>query len=454
MTTQAAAPTSLMQFDCGNVTEIPQTECETLVALYEASDGENWTDNTNWLVTNTPCSWYGITCDEGNVSNLELSLNNLTGLIPPEISNLSMLTELNLSMNWQLSGSIPPEIGSLTALTYLGLSWNKLSGSIPSEFGNLTELTELNLAGNQLSGSIPPEIGDLTALTSLYLGLNQLTDPIPSEIGNLTALTVLNLRTNLLSDPIPPEIGNLIALTKLDVAWNQLTGPIPLGIVNLTTLEWLDLSNNQLSGVIPMELGDLTSLMGLYLNNNQLSGELPVALTSLTQLDEFHFFSTDLCVPPTGAVPEWLDGISDVQGTGITCSIYIYLPLTLRNYIQYFEGPWEVEPNDTWQQANGPLISGRDYYGYPNDARDYFSIYTRQAGEITVNLTGHTGEGVQLQLWHGQPQSDGSNRVAFTSTSPYQLTHTGAAGWYYIYIYTPEGHNEHTRYTLRVTYPQ
>jgi len=132
----------------------------------------------------------------------------------------------------------------------------------------------------------------------------------------------------------------------------------------------------------------------------------------------------------------------------------VYLPLTLRDYVHYFDGPWEIEPNNTYQQANGPLISGDDYYGYPNDARDYFSIYTRQAGEITVNLTGHTGQGVQLQLWYGPPRADGSNRVGVKNTSPYQITYTGSAGWYYIYIYTESGHNEDARYTLRVTYPE
>ena len=52
--------------------------------------------------------------------------------------------ELNLSHN-QLTGSIPPEIGNLTNLTYLNLESNQLTGSIPSEIGNLTNLTELKL---------------------------------------------------------------------------------------------------------------------------------------------------------------------------------------------------------------------------------------------------------------------------------------------------------------------
>ncbi|MDX9953367.1 MAG: hypothetical protein RBT75_04695, partial [Anaerolineae bacterium] len=109
-----------------------------------------------------------------------------------------------------------------------------------------------------------------------------------------------------------------------------------------------------------------------------------------------------------------------------------YLPLTLRDYLQYFEGPWEVEPNDTYLQANGPLISGRDYRGYPDDERDYFSIYLRKPGPLTIDLTDHTGQAVQLQLFY----QGIDNRVAFDTVPPYTITHTGQPGWYYIYIYT------------------
>ena len=58
---------------------------------------------------------------------------------------------LNLSNN-QLTGSIPPEIGNLTNLTYLRLDDNQLTGPIPPEIGNLTNMTYLNLESNQLTG--------------------------------------------------------------------------------------------------------------------------------------------------------------------------------------------------------------------------------------------------------------------------------------------------------------
>jgi hypothetical protein len=127
----------------------------------------------------------------------------------------------------------------------------------------------------------------------------------------------------------------------------------------------------------------------------------------------------------------------------------IFLPLTLRDYIAYFEGPWEQEPNNNYLQANGPLRSGRYYYGYPNDEKDYFSIYLRTGGTITIDLTNHTGQGVQLQLFY---QST-NNRVDYDLDAPYHITYTGPAGWYYIYIYTAGGYNTTTPYTLRVTYP-
>ena len=40
------------------------------------------------------------------------------------------------------------------------LGGNELSGPVPPELGNLTNLTELALYWNELSGPIPPELGN------------------------------------------------------------------------------------------------------------------------------------------------------------------------------------------------------------------------------------------------------------------------------------------------------
>ena len=112
------APVSSLQaqgFDCNGVTEIPVIECEALVALYNSTDGPNWYINTDWVMTNTPCSWPAVTCALGRVSRLLVTGNNLTGTIPSELGNLSSLTLLSLSGN-NLTGTIPPELGSLSNL--------------------------------------------------------------------------------------------------------------------------------------------------------------------------------------------------------------------------------------------------------------------------------------------------------------------------------------------------
>ena len=224
------------------------TDRDVLVALFWAANGDKWTNNDNWLSDAPLGTWYGVTADKsGRVIELDLWHNNLSGTIPPELGNLTALTNLRLSGN-NLNGTVPPELSNLTALTNLYLGWNRLSGTIPPELGNLTALTYLGLSDNQLSGTVPP------------------------ELSNLTALTNLRLRSNELSGTIPPELGNLTALTALYLGWNQLSGTIPPELSNLTALTALSLSDNQLSGTVPPELGNLANLDTLYLAGNRLTG--------------------------------------------------------------------------------------------------------------------------------------------------------------------------------------
>ena len=135
--------------NCADVTGIPQSECNALVALYNSTDGGNWTHNQNWLQTDTPCSWYGVTCSSGTVTDLGLGENQLSGSIPAELGKLSNLTYLDLSTN-QLSGSIPSELGSLTNLTYLSLPHNQLSGSLPVSLKNIGSLESFYITGTKL----------------------------------------------------------------------------------------------------------------------------------------------------------------------------------------------------------------------------------------------------------------------------------------------------------------
>ena len=202
-----------------------------------------------------------------NLERLDLSRNELTGAIPPELGSLTNLKRLDLSFN-ALTGAIPPEMGRLINLVDLNLYGNELTGATPPELGSLTNLRLLSLYENELTGAIPRELGSLTNLESLYLRGNALTGAIPPELGRLINLVDLNLYVNELTGAIPRELGSLTNLEKLGLASNELTGAIPPELGSLTNLTWLDLSFNALTGAIPPELGSLTNLKRLALDGN------------------------------------------------------------------------------------------------------------------------------------------------------------------------------------------
>ena len=205
---------------------------EALVELYDALDGENWTNNANWLTERPIREWYGVTNDaSGRVTRLLLDSNGLAGELPKGLGSLSNLKRLELGNN-QLTGEIPRELGNLSDLETLQLGNSPpiggLSGGIPKELGNLSKLEVLNLRFNQLTGEIPAELGNLTNLEILALMANRLTGEIPTELGSLSNLRTLELNYNQLSGEIPTELGNLSNLNTLMLSGaNQWSGCIP-----------------------------------------------------------------------------------------------------------------------------------------------------------------------------------------------------------------------------------
>ena len=194
-----------------------ESDRAALVALYNATVGVDWTDNTNWLSNEPLSEWHRVaTSDDGRVTELHLFGNQLTGEIPAELAELTQLQELILGAN-QLTGEIPVELGQLSQLTYLNLGGNQLTGEIPAELAELTQLRELHLDYNQLTGEIPPELAQLSQLTVLGLENNQLTGEIPVELGQLTQLQRLYLNDNELTGTIPPEFENLTQLQVFDI---------------------------------------------------------------------------------------------------------------------------------------------------------------------------------------------------------------------------------------------
>ena len=128
----------------------------------------------------------------------------------------------------------------------------------------------------------------------------------------------------------------------------------------------------------------------------------------------------------------------------------VYLPVVLKDFVNYYTNEWEAEPNNTYLQANGPLESGRIYRGVHNDERDYYSVHLPAGGTLDVDMISPNG-GTQIQLFY--QIADVAHRVGADATAPYHIGYTGAAGWYYIYVYTNPAFVGTQTYTLTVTYP-
>ncbi|KAK7393790.1 hypothetical protein VNO78_22354 [Psophocarpus tetragonolobus] len=105
--------------------------------------------------------------DYGLLRTLDLSCNNLSGEIPPQVFSLVQLQTLNLSRN-HLTGKISRDIGSMKNLESLDLSSNKLFGEIPTSISSLSFLSFLNLSNNEFTGQIPPGTQLMTFNASSY----------------------------------------------------------------------------------------------------------------------------------------------------------------------------------------------------------------------------------------------------------------------------------------------
>ena len=183
---------------------------QTLVAFFHATGGLNWGGGSNWLSHCAPISqWRGVSANlDRHVTGLSLSSVGLTGMIPPELSDLEDLETLDLSFN-RLTGAIPAELGALSHLKELDLRGNKLTGGIPGALGNLASLETLDLSDNRLTGPLPAALGGLKNLQSLTLSGNLLAGALPSSLGALVRLSYLNVRSTGFSGDLPASLKNL-----------------------------------------------------------------------------------------------------------------------------------------------------------------------------------------------------------------------------------------------------
>ncbi|KAF8034417.1 hypothetical protein BT93_C0655 [Corymbia citriodora subsp. variegata] len=193
--------------------EPTQQERQALLDFIQRTPHAN---RLQWNASASACNWVGVTCDPANSSVLELRLPavGLVGPVPEgTIGRLSQLQVLSLRSNG-LSGPVPSDFSNLTLLRSLYLQDNNFSDDFPAGLTQLTRLVRLDLSSNNFSGQIPYGVNNLTRLTRLYLQNNQFSGILPSI--SAPGLTNFNVSHNLLNGSIPKSLEKFDASAFAD----------------------------------------------------------------------------------------------------------------------------------------------------------------------------------------------------------------------------------------------
>ncbi|CAJ2655788.1 unnamed protein product [Trifolium pratense] len=230
------------------------------------------------------------------LSSIDLSNNQIQGVLPNWIWKLQSLYKLNISHNLltelegpltnltsnyiysvdihhnQLQGSLPAFFDSAV---YLDYSMNKFTSIIPQNIGiYLSSTSFISLSHNNLHGSIPNSLCNASH-NVLDLSFNNFSGSIPSCLMTMTeTLRVLNLRRNKLQGQIPNKFSAFCALQTLDLNGNLLHGSVPKSLAHCSKLEVLDIGTNQIVGRFPCFLQHIPTLSVLVLRNNKFHGTL------------------------------------------------------------------------------------------------------------------------------------------------------------------------------------
>ncbi|KAF3777792.1 STRUBBELIG-RECEPTOR FAMILY 8 protein, partial [Nymphaea thermarum] len=139
-----------------------------------------------------PCgeNWQGVQCTGPNITGIILTAANLGGGLGDELGNFTTLATLQLSNN-QIGESIPDNLPP--NLQRLFLSANQFTGSIPTTLGELTLLTDMSVSiwslnMNHLTGPIPDVFQNLGGLINLDVSSNNLSDHLPATFADLSSL--------------------------------------------------------------------------------------------------------------------------------------------------------------------------------------------------------------------------------------------------------------------------
>ncbi|KAI3785323.1 hypothetical protein L1987_44439 [Smallanthus sonchifolius] len=172
----------------------------------------------------------------GNLYFLDVSNNDISGYLPATFpGNLIELTMRNNS----LEGNIPATLVNTSVyLQVLDMSYNNLTGSLPPELFTHASLQQLTLANNQFRWvQTPVNWGRNSELIAVDLSNNDIHGFLPGFMGWMPKLSALSLENNKFSGMIPTQYAlKAVAeegFERLLLGGNYLFGLIPGPLLRL-----------------------------------------------------------------------------------------------------------------------------------------------------------------------------------------------------------------------------
>ncbi|XP_020034571.1 leucine-rich repeat-containing G-protein coupled receptor 5 isoform X2 [Castor canadensis] len=208
-------------------------------------------------------------------------------------SNLSVFTSyLDLSMN-NISQLLPNPLHGLRFLEELRLAGNALRYIPKGAFTGLCSLKVLMLQNNQLRQVPTDALQNLRSLQSLRLDANHISYVPPSCFSGLHSLRHLWLDDNALTEIPVQALKSLSALQAMTLALNKIHHIPDYAFGNLSSLVVLHLHNNRIHSLGKKCFDGLYNLETLDLNYNNLD-EFPTAIRTLSNLKELHFYDNPI----------------------------------------------------------------------------------------------------------------------------------------------------------------
>jgi hypothetical protein len=279
-----------------------------------------WIVAAGWESTTIdPCSgqWFGISCVNDQVTDIDLFSNLLTGSFPPEVSLLAadgprstgagalrridLFDNMLLSNNgdnswWEFLGSnfgflffkdtafsgplgrLPPNIQEFDC------SFTFTSGGLTNaNFQGLNMLRFADFDGNAYNSSVPTALSSLQNLAFLYIVDGFISGDLNYMIG-MPALREHWIDTNPgLGGNLPNNLPTVATLESFSITSCDFQGTIPASFGDWGfTMKQMWMYDNALTGTIPPQLGQLNTLRLLQLEGNSFVGSMPAEICANT----------------------------------------------------------------------------------------------------------------------------------------------------------------------------